>query len=112
VLKKSNGDMRQVSNEEVFQAQNITFEMTGFKPCAAASTAVAGLRKFALQNGGIIKHKRVLLHLTGGGFEVMQQEKSMVYYQNSFSIESGDSKKAIEIIGKYISKSFPDMNLN
>lgn len=112
VLKQSNGDMCQVSNEEVLQAQSITFEMTGFKPCTAASAAVAGLRKFAIQNAVKIKHKRVLLHLTGGGFELMQQEKSMVNYQNSFSIEAGDRKKAIEIIGKYVSKFYPDINLH
>lgn len=45
LLKVSNSDMCQASIEEVFKAQSITVEMTGFKPRTAASAVVASLRK-------------------------------------------------------------------
>lgn len=100
-LSASGGSMVSVSNDEIYSAQGMADELLGFRPCEAASAALAGLRK-AAKSGGVGRRERVLLHLTGGGLDRLYEENRLKPHAPAIVIAPDSPKPAYEAIGRYL----------
>lgn len=72
-LVDTTGEMVAVDNAAVFAAQNEMAREIDFRPCEAAATAYAGLKN-ACSKRIVGANDEVLLHLTGGGIDVLRDE--------------------------------------
>jgi cysteate synthase len=81
-LVDTQGEMYAVTNSELAQARSLFRELEAIDIGLAAGTATAALVQ-AVEQGAINPQECVLLNITSGGFERMQQDNTLHYLQPS-----------------------------
>ncbi|MGF1603707.1 MAG: cysteate synthase [Thermosynechococcaceae cyanobacterium] len=85
-LTASQGSMYAVTNAEALQARKLFADLEGIDISPASGVATAALQQ-AVQANKIQKTETVLLNITSGGFERLQQDRGLHYLQPSVGID-------------------------
>jgi cysteate synthase len=93
--------MSSVSNEQIDAATGLVQEILGFTPCPAASAAMAGLVD-AVEAGKVKRNERVMLHLTGAGYDKMTEANGYHRYERGLTIERSRTEDGLRSIGDYL----------
>jgi cysteate synthase len=88
-LTASQGEMYTITNTEARQAQQLFTALEGIDISPASSVATAALQQ-AVQANKIQPTEAVLLNITSGGFERLQQEQSLRYLQPFLAVDGQD----------------------
>ncbi|MGB7417324.1 MAG: cysteate synthase [Thermosynechococcaceae cyanobacterium] len=86
VLTASQGSMYAVTNAEALEARQMFADLEGIDISPASGVAAAALRQ-AVQANKIQKTETVLLNITSGGFERLQQDRILHYLQPSVGVD-------------------------
>lgn len=85
-LTATQGSMYAVTNEEAQQARNLFADLEGIDICPASGVATAALLQ-AVQAGKVNRNETLLLNITSGGFERLQQEGPLQVMQPSLGVD-------------------------
>lgn len=86
VLSATKGDMYGVTNGEAKEAEKLFGEIEGIDLDPAASVGIASLIQ-AIRGGAIGKDDRILLNVTGGGYERIKEDFSVHTIDPYFSVD-------------------------
>jgi cysteate synthase len=93
-LSASGGRMYAVSNQEARDAGKLFTELEGVDLDPAAAVCTASLIQACI-GGNIDKKKTVLLNITGGGYERVRKDYSLIAAKPSFTVPAGSSVEGI-----------------
>lgn len=93
-LTATNGEMETVSTEAAGVAGELFKQLEGVDLDPAAAVCVAGLMK-AVQNGTIQREDRILLAITGGGYDRIQRDIPIITNTPSFRVTNLTSQDQI-----------------
>jgi cysteate synthase len=93
-LSATEGRMYAVSTQEARAAEKLFIDLEGMDLDPAAAVCTASLI-LACESGQINKTKSVLLNITGGGYQRVQEDHSLIAIQPSFTVPAGASVECI-----------------
>jgi cysteate synthase len=93
-LVDTRGEMYAISNRQGAEAQKLVRETVGIDPDPAAAIATAALIE-ALETGKIRHNDHILLNLTGGGYERVKEDHTLLAINLAAEIRAGETPDRI-----------------
>jgi cysteate synthase len=93
-LTATRGRMYAVSNAEGTEAQKIIQDFLGFDPDPAAAIAAAALTR-ASDKGIVRRDDRILLNITGGGYERIKEDFELYPIEPAVRLKTGEGMDEI-----------------